>query len=201
MKTVVKNRKLIDLENLIGAYSEVKHAKVMYMLARELTIIRPLLEDVRTVTKPTEIMIKFDKARIELVKKFAEKDEKGRPKQEMDPMTRRARFVVKDLAELDEAVEELAKKEYPQALIDREEAEKRGEEILDEEVEVDFYGIRLNKIPGFRHEGDEENGIFKAKDMALLMELGIILEPEEEPRIEQAGEENKETAKAKLTSV
>lgn len=201
MKTTVKNRKLIELENLIGAYSEVKHAKVMYMMARELTIIRPLLEDARSVTKPTKDMIEFDKARIELVKEFAEKDERGRPKQEMDPMTRRARFVIKNLAELDEAVEELAKKEYPQALIDREEIEKRGEEILDEEVEVDFYGIYLNKIPGFRHEDDEEKGIFKAKDMALLMELGIILDPVEEPEIEQTKKEIKEAEKAKLTSV
>lgn len=184
MQTTVPNKRLFELEELIQRYNDVKNAKVMYMLARETTIIRPILEDIRLITKPTEAMKAFDKARIELAKEHADKDDKGRPKQEINPMTRRPQYVISKLAEFDEIVETMAAKDFPQAKPDREEIEKRGEEILEEEATIDFYGIHLNKIPGFRNEEDAENGIFKAKDMALLMELGIILEPEEVSEVE-----------------
>ena len=176
----VKNRKLFELETLIGDYGDVKHGKTMWMLARNTTIIKPFIEDVRGLTKSTDAMKKYEEARAELAKKFADKDEDGNPIQEINPRTERLQYVISRLGAYEAARIKMFNGEHKQAKLDQEEISKRGDELLEEEVEVDFYRIDRNKIPGFRDDDDDDNGIIMAKDMPLLIELGIVYETEDE---------------------
>ena len=200
MKTEPKNKKFFELDQLIHSYGNVKHGKTMWMLARNKTIINPIIADIRDLTKPTEEMKKYDEACLKLAKDYADLDEKGNPRQQFNrQLGRRVPQVIARANEYEDAKEALLEEQFLQAKLDTEEISKRGEELLKETTEVEFYRIPLNKIPGFRDEKDDENSIIMTKDMPLLIELGIVYEPEEGSVKEES--KDADSAKAQLASV
>ena len=176
----VKQRRLLDVETIADRYVDVKSAKVAYLFARNKTIISGPLGDMRKVTKATPAIEEFNKARSELNKEYADKDDDGAPRQEIDKSTGVLRYSISRIGALSMATEKLLNTKYPQAKIDQEEIEKKSRELLEEEIDVPFYCMELTKIPGFRNENDDDNGIIAMGDLAVLLELGIVYEKAEE---------------------
>ncbi len=200
MQTETKTRKLFELDQLIRNHGHIKHGKTMWMLARNKTIIDPILEDVRKLLKPTDAMHAYEKACVALGREFADTDTEGKPKQHFNPQNGQQQYNVSDRGAYEAARMKLLDAEHSQAKTDGEEISKRSDELLEEPVNVDFYRINLNKIPGFREDEDDDS-IFMAKDLPLLIELGIIYE-EESPKVVPLKEEAKETPPGeKLASV
>lgn len=188
METLVKIRDLFRLSRLIADYGDVKHGKTMWMLARNETIIKPIIEDVKRKTKPTKAMEAYEKARAALAEQYADRDDEGNPKQEINPSTERLQYVISRLGAYEAARKAILEGEHKQAKLDQEELTRLGDELVEEEVEVKLYRIDRNKIPGFRDDDDDDNGIIMAKDMPLLIELGIVYEPEDEDQEEDKPE-------------
>lgn len=192
----VKQRKLLVVEGLADKYMNVKSGKVAYMFARNRTIVSGPLEDMRSVTKATPAIEEFNKARGELAKEFADRDGDGAPKQEIDPRTGQLRYSISRLGALAVATDKLLE-QHPQAKIDQEEIEAKSRELLDEEIDIDFYRIELKKIPGYRNDDDDENGIIDSGDLVPLLELGIVYEKEDNVvELAKASEKAAKTAEA-----
>lgn len=181
MKTKMARVKV--LERIVDKYAKEKNGKVAWLCARNKTIISGPLADLNKVTEDTPAIEEFSKARAELAKEFADRDADGAPKQELDQRTGQLRFSISRLGALSQAVDKLLVEKHPQAKIDQEEIDKKVRDLLDEEVDINFYRMELTKIPGYRHENDEDNGIIDSGDLAVLYELGIIYEKEEESNV------------------
>jgi len=176
----VEISKLFVLERIVNKYKAEKNGKVALLFARNGTIISGPIKDVRDVTTDTPAMEEFSQARKVLAKEFADRDADGAPKQELDSRTGQLIYSISRLGAFSQAVERMLVEKYPQAKIDQEEIEKRTNEIFREKIDIDFYRMELTKIPGYRHENDEENGVIESGDLGILMELGILYEKEEE---------------------
>lgn len=176
----VVQSKLLDVEAIAKKYVQEKNGKVAYLFARNLTIVSGPLDDLRGVTKETPAMEEFAKARAELGKEFADRDADGAPKQEIDPRSGQMRYSISRLGAFSQAVEKLLVEKYPQAKADQEAIGQKTKDILSEKIDIDFYRMELKKIPGFRNDDDDRNGIIEMGDLAVLMSLGIVYEKEEE---------------------
>ena len=82
----------------------------------------------------------FEKARVDLVKQHARKDEKGKEVIEGDE------YIVEDQKEWEKAFNKL-KKEHQDAIDEREKQIKDYVEMLKTEVKVDLYKIKLADVP------------------------------------------------------
>lgn len=176
----VLTMRLLDFEKLCDKYVKEKNGKVAYLFARNRTVVSGPLKDMRELTESTPAMNEFAKARRELAKEYADMDDDGFPMQEVDKNTGQTRYIISRMGAFVDAVEKLLLEKHPQAKIDQDEIEKKSEEILKETVDLKFHRMELNKIPGFRHEKDEDNGIIEAGDLAVLFELDILYEKEAE---------------------
>lgn len=194
MGTDVKLSKLLVVERIVDKYAEEKNGKVSWLCARNKTIISGPLNDMRELTKATPAMEEFDKVKPTMAREFADRDEEGNPRQEVDPRTGQLRFVISKFGPFSEALDKLLLEKHPQAKIDMQERDRKMLELLGEKVNIDFYRMELQKLPGFRHEKDEDNGIIESGDLAVLYELGIVYDPTEGKAVEKVSE--KEIASA-----
>jgi len=186
LQMIVKVKKLFDLEKVLKKYGHLKTGKLPWMFARNSTIISSIIEDVRRLTQPTPAIREFEDARIKLGREHAERDAKGKPMQRINPETGRPQFVIMDMVAYDIELKRILEEEFPQAKLDQAEIERKGEELLEEEVDVTFYKLPLYKVPGYRGDDDEENGVLEARDLTIFFELGIITDeekPYEEPAV------------------
>jgi len=63
----------------LGLLSNLKGAKFVYGLDRNLTLLKPEIESLEKASAPSEEYLKFEKEiRIPMVEGFAKKDEKGK---------------------------------------------------------------------------------------------------------------------------
>lgn len=168
--------KLMVVEQISDKYLKEKFGKVAYLFARNRTIVSGPLKDFRDVTESTPAMKEFADARTELAKEFADRDIDGAPKQEIDERTGQLRYSISRLGAFSQAANKLLVEKYPQAKIDQEEITKKANDLLEEKFDIDFYRMPLNKIPGYRTDDDDENGIIESGDLGILLELGIIYE-------------------------
>jgi hypothetical protein len=179
METEVKLSKLLVVERIVNKYAGEKNGKVSWLCARNKTIVSGPLGDMRELTKATPAMEEFDKVKPVMAREFADRDEEGNPKQEVDDSTGQLRYVISKFGAFSEALDRLMEEKYPQAKIDTQELNKKTRELLDEKVSIDFYRMELQKLPGFRHEKDEDNGIIESGDLAVFYDLGIVYDPTE----------------------
>ena len=182
---LIENSKAILLDRICDKYANEKNGKVAWLFSRNKTIIADLVKGIRDLTKPTEAISQFNVARMELAREFAVKDEAGNPKQTVDANGNLS-FAIKDYGAFNHAVQTLLKEKHPQAKIDQDAIDAKLVSILEEKSDINLYRMSLNKIPGFRGENDDNNGVISSGDLAVLSELGIIYEEENSSEKEKA---------------
>lgn len=190
----VVNEKLFELEVVINRYSSLRSAKVAWMLARNKSLISGPIKDVRELTKATEAMNEFDKAKEKLAAGHARKDkDTGQPVWFPVPENPRARqYDIADQSKFEKALVAL-KKEHPEADEDRDANEEKFQELLGEDVEISFYRLPMSKMPLAYKDDSDEDGEYPIAmgDLAMLFELGIVYDDEpsldEEPETAKGG--------------
>lgn len=136
----MKNSELFELYQWLEAVSYIWWARFAYWVSKNK---KRILEEIKTIessNEPTEWYKEFDKERVELCKKFANKDENWE-----------AKIVGKsyDIFDTDTFNEELEKlrEKYKSDLEEMEKKNKEYEELLKEESTIDFFEIKNEIIP------------------------------------------------------
>jgi len=132
---LVLNQNLNKLGNLSGV-------KFAYCVSRNLSLIKPEIESLQKIVEPSEEYQKFDKERIEMVEKFAKKDEKGKAIQ------------VNNNYEIEEGKQEeldkefgILKMEHQEAFDAREKQIAEYNELLKTELTIVLHKIALADVP------------------------------------------------------
>lgn len=134
-------RRRIMFNNVYPVLEGLKNKKstyLQYFIIKNVKKIKDELEIAQDLLKDEEYM-EFDKKRIELCDKYAEKDEAGKSK-----LANGAYVIAEETKEeFDKKVSEL-QNEY-QLIIEG--YKKKEFDVLEEDIKVDFYKIALDKLP------------------------------------------------------
>lgn len=149
MKLKLKRRKLLALGTAIAAVDSLRGEGFTYAMAKNGKRIAEELEFVAKNLKSSTRFQEYDNKRIELCKKYAEKDDRGKPR--MVPQVGGQRgameFVgVDSNPEFNSEIEKL-KKEYQGELDEREKHIKAYEADLDKEIDFEVYKVKLCNVP------------------------------------------------------
>jgi hypothetical protein len=137
-------QQLMDFQKGLNNVGNLQGAKFAYAVARNLAKIKTEIESIQKAFEAPEAYIEYDKARAELAKTNAVKDEKGNPRIEIE--MGQQKYVIADQAKFDKELEELRAKHQP-AVEARDRQVKEFEELLKGEVEIDLYTINPVLLP------------------------------------------------------
>ena len=171
-KATMSLSELLILRDILKRYESVRKAKVAYFIARNLTLTEDLEKDYLKVTKATPAMVEFEKAREELIKEHAARDENNKPIR--TPVPGRPNAWINSLADelaYEKAFNKLREDEaHAQALIDDADILEKKQELLEVEHEIAFYQMPFTALP------EDANGNLEimAVDLAVLMKYDII---------------------------
>lgn len=184
MKLKITNRDIIGLYNTLESL-DYKGVKFAYNIARNLSLLKPLMNSFDKALAIPKEFTEYEKARVELAKKHADKDEKGKPKTEqisIPGVMEKTHFVIKDMPAFEKELDELQEKH--KGVIDaRQKQLDEYKALQDEEVEVEVISIPQMLLPA-DITTKELTSIFP-----LLEEDKSVVSPLSD---EMTGKENKE---------
>lgn len=142
MKIKVKRSDLFLMQNAVNALAHVKGScKFAYALAKNKKFLDDEVNLMREGVNPKQDFIAYEKARIALCEKFAEKDENDKPKiagGQYQGLENNKKFQ----AEMGKLVEE-----YKEKIEERKAQLESFNEMIKEEVELEMWAIKLGEIP------------------------------------------------------
>lgn len=136
----MKNSKIVELYNRLASVKGLKGVQFNYAIARNMAKLESEFKSLSKSQEPTPEYAKFEDARVELLKKYAKKDEKGE-------------FVIVDNSyELEDKVTfekeyKVLKEEHKEVLDARTEQMKEYAELLDKENTIELHKIKFSDVP------------------------------------------------------
>jgi hypothetical protein len=135
----MKNNELYQLAQGLNAVKDLKGVQFAYAVLKNKKIVKDELDILSEAIKASPEFEEFDKKRVDIVKKFAEKDESGEAKVINQ-------FVVTDNSALDAAITPL-KEEYKKVIEKREKQIEEFNTLLESESTVVAFKIDQASIP------------------------------------------------------
>lgn len=129
--------------NQLGGLAGVKFS---YAVARNINLLKPELESLEKSMELPEKFKEFEKERIELVEKWAEKDDKGKPKKEKAENGAEQYIMGADEKKFEKEFTAL-KTKHKEAVSAREKQVEEYTKLLTTDSEVKLYKIKLDDVP------------------------------------------------------
>lgn len=123
--------------NKLGNLAGVKFA---YGVSKNLALLKPEIESLDKASMPTEEFKAFDEQRLEIVKKFAKKDEKG------EPISENNAFIMEDQDAFELEFGTL-KAEHQELWDARTRQLEEYNDLLNTESNVVLYKVQLSDVP------------------------------------------------------
>ena len=143
IQTITITRKdLIELYKLLNSLqlpSDV-NAKFTYGLYKNITLIQPEIDALRTIMIEDQQIDEFEQKRLELCNQYAQKDENG------NPIIQNNEFIIDNIEEFTNKFKEL-ETQYKDVLEKNKQKIQEINNILNEEIEQPIYCLDLNTIP------------------------------------------------------
>lgn len=137
MKITLTNQEVIVLHNQLSILNH-SGVKFSYAIARNVAILKPLVQSLKDSVAPSEDFAEFDGERIKLAIEHSKKDEKGKP------VIENGNYVVED--SFHKSLEPL-KKKYKEAIEGHQKKLEEYNALLNETVEIELYGIKYEWLP------------------------------------------------------
>lgn len=134
------NKQLQPLLQAINACGNLSGVKIAYALIKNKKLITAEIETLQEAIKPNEKFLEYEKLRIELCEKHAEKDDKGKSKIEKN------NYIMVDKEKFDKELEKL-NKDNKAILDEREKQGKEFNELLGKESTFTPYLIDYKELP------------------------------------------------------
>lgn len=136
----MKNIELFELYNGLEAVSNIGGARFAYWVAKNKKIIKTELKLIESINEPTDWYKQFEQRRISLCQKMAKKDENWEPKIVWKS------YDIEDTETFNVELE-ILRKEHKSDLEEMEKKNKEYEELLNQEVTIEFFKIKQEIIP------------------------------------------------------
>lgn len=146
---VLNVEQVFELQNSLSLASNLRGVNFAYAISKNLGIVesytKRMSEELHEkFLKPTEAFTKFDEARMELAKEFAQKDENGNPMTTHNGVGGES-FVITEREKFDKEFEKL-KEEHKEAVDERESNLKAYEGALKEPADIKLHAIRKEDL-------------------------------------------------------
>jgi hypothetical protein len=138
----MKRRVLLNLWHALNKMEGMKHdVRFSYFLAKNKVALKTEIEALDEAQKPNAAFIEFENKRIELAKKYSDKDATGNPK------IHNGQYVIFDQKdEFDEEIKNLREK-FKAAIESREAQVEEYNKMLNDEVDFKPTKIKFNQLP------------------------------------------------------
>lgn len=138
----MKRRVLLNLWHALNKLEGQKHdVRFSYFLAKNKVALKTEIETLDEVQKPNAAFIEFENQRIDLAKKYADRDAAGNPK------VHNGQYVIFDKKdEFDADIKKLRTK-FKDAISNREKQIEEYNKMLNDEVEFTPSRIKFNQLP------------------------------------------------------
>lgn len=137
--------KKIELLTLWAVFERLQqektNVKFSYAIAKNKIQMRPEVEALEEARKPSEKFVEYEQKRIALAKELADRDETGKIKAEND------RFIISEKMDQFNEKLEVLQKEYKDSIEEREKQIKEYNSILEEEIYIKLYKIKVEHLP------------------------------------------------------
>jgi hypothetical protein len=146
----MKKRNLERLETGLNSVLKLKGVRFAYAVVKNLQLIQTEIKAFTAAIEPDDAYAEYDKKRIELCKKYADKDKNEKPVTlPIRKGSNIVRFIIKkaENKELFNAEMEVLNEEYKDAIEKRNGSVKEFEKILDGDCDVKLEMIDLKDIP------------------------------------------------------
>lgn len=140
---IMTKQEVLSLFNGLQAVSEFPGAKWAYGVAKNLAILKPEIEALQKAYSASEEFMAYESQRLELAQKYSVK-ENGNPK--TIKTGGGEEYIIADRDKFSQELKKLQKK-HKRAIEERQKQIGDFNEILKEEVEIDFYMISPDYIP------------------------------------------------------
>lgn len=136
----MKRKELIEIYHNLSSIKEIEGVKLGYAIAKNIDRIKGEVELVQKALNPSEEFQEYENKRIELGKRYAEKDANGKP------IVDNGAFIITDIASFSKKFLAL-KKEHSTAIEEQQKKLAEYEALLDEEVEHELHKVKMEDIP------------------------------------------------------
>jgi hypothetical protein len=138
----MKRRVLLNLWHALNKLEGMKHdVRFSYFLAKNKVALKTEIEALDEAQKPNAAFIEFENKRIDLAKKYSDKDATGNPK------IHNGQYVIFDQKdEFDEEIKNLREK-FKAAIESREAQVEEYNKMLKDEVDFKPTKIKFNQLP------------------------------------------------------
>lgn len=138
----MKKKDVINLFIALSTLPATKGAKFSYAVAKNLSVLKDEVISLESGLKILDESKEYEKARLELLKSYAEKDENN------NPVTKNngKEFVIVDQEKFEKEFEDL-KVEHASGYTVRQKQIDEYEEMLEEEATVDIFKVKLANVP------------------------------------------------------
>lgn len=141
----MKRKDYIALFGNLKKLGGLKGVKFAYAVEKNKNLLKQEVESVQEAIKPLENFQEYDAKRMKLAEQYAEKDEKGKAKtRKLDNGVEE--YVITDLDAFNKDFEAL-KEENKSVLEERDAQIDEGNRLLDEEITIELYKIKLADVP------------------------------------------------------
>ena len=136
----MNKKDIVDLYNILMSFNGSYTAKFSYFISKNKSLINPEINVLKEIEKPSKEFLKYEKEKLNTIIKYAVKKEDGNP------------LIINNQYKIDnvkgfELEHDKLKEKYKDCIKEKETKDKEIEEILNEEIEIELYKIKIDLIP------------------------------------------------------
>lgn len=165
-------RDLQSIEILLNEIGNTRQAKLVYMIAKNKSIIKISMDAFHNALKPSVEAISYEKEREKLLIEHAKKDSKGNAIRIPIPNVHNMwQFVLENEAKYIEELE-ILREEHSEGVKDIEEIENVRKQLLAESEEISLYCINIDDLK----EDSDGNLPISAIHLSSLISFGLVVD-------------------------
>lgn len=128
--------------NLANQFADIRDTKFAYALQRNIRFMKPLEKELNEILSPSDKIKEYENKRVELCVRFSQKDK------ELNPIIIQGQYNIEKSVKpaFDKELEKL-RFCYQTALAEHKVKQDKIQVLLDEEIELDFLGIKQESLP------------------------------------------------------
>jgi hypothetical protein len=134
------NEAVVMYRALMNETATLKGVRFSYAVAKNIEALKPFVTAVEQASKPSEAYDEYEKKRIALAEKHAEKEEDGKP------VIQANSYVIEDQDAFDSEFTKL-REEHKEVLDERAKQEDDFNKLLEEPLEVSLTTVKLDEVP------------------------------------------------------
>lgn len=143
MHQIIKKKELLNIWNILHQFptSDLYHPKFVYGISKNKKRMQSEIESLQELFKDEPTYIEYDRERVRMCQSMCDKDDKNAP-----IIINNSYQITEKKSEFNDAMDKL-KEKYKDAIEKNEAKVKEIENILDEDIEIDFYLIDIGYFP------------------------------------------------------